>query len=90
MKRVGKRGEGKFERITWDEALDTIAASLKDVVANYGNEAVYINYSSGIVGGNITRSSPYASLVARLMNCYPTPTAATTATVPRTSKTPNW
>lgn len=70
MKRVGKRGEGKFERITWEEALDTIAASLKSVVEKYGNEAVYINYSSGIVGGNITRSSPYASLVARLMNCY--------------------
>lgn len=57
MKRVGKRGEGKFERITWEEALDTIAASLKSVVEKYGNEAVYINYSSGIVGGNITRSS---------------------------------
>ncbi|KJH98646.1 dimethyl sulfoxide reductase, partial [Enterobacter hormaechei] len=70
MKRVGKRGEGKFERITWEEALDTIATSLKSVVEKYGNEAVYINYSSGIVGGNITRSSPYASLVARLMNCY--------------------
>lgn len=70
MKRVGKRGEGKFERITWDEALDTLTKSLKEVVAKYGNEAVYINYSSGIVGGNITRSSPYASLVARLMNCY--------------------
>ena len=70
MKRVGKRGEGKFERITWDEALDTLTKSLQDVVAKYGNEAVYINYSSGIVGGNITRSSPYASLVARLMNCY--------------------
>ncbi len=70
MKRVGKRGEGKFERITREEALDTIAASLKSVVEKYGNEAVYINYSSGIVGGNITRSSPYASLVARLMNCY--------------------
>lgn len=70
MKRVGKRGEGKFERISWDEALDTIARNLKGVVEKYGNEAVYINYSSGIVGGNITRSSPYASLVARLMNCY--------------------
>lgn len=70
MKRVGKRGEGKFERISWNEALDLLTNSLRDVVAKYGNEAVYINYSSGIVGGNITRSSPYASLVARLMNCY--------------------
>jgi Tat-targeted selenate reductase subunit YnfE len=40
------------------------------VVKTWGNEAVYINYSSGIVGGNITRSSPSASLVTRLMNCY--------------------
>lgn len=70
MKRVGKRGEGKFVRISWEEALDTIADNLKRIVKEYGNEAVYINYSSGIVGGNITRSSPYASLVARLMNCY--------------------
>lgn len=70
MKRVGKRGEGKFVRISWQEALDTLADRLKSVVAQYGNEAVYINYSSGIVGGNITRSSPSASPVARLMNCY--------------------
>lgn len=70
MKRVGKRGEGKFERISWQEALDTLADRLKRVVAEYGNEAVYINYSSGIVGGNITRSSPSASPVTRLMNCY--------------------
>lgn len=70
MKRVGKRGEGKFKRISWDEAFDEIANNLKRIVAKYGNEAVYINYTSGIVGGNITRSSPYASLVARLMNCY--------------------
>lgn len=70
MKRVGKRGEGKFERISWQEALDILADRLKSTVAQYGNEAVYINYSSGIVGGNITRSSPSASPVARLMNCY--------------------
>lgn len=70
MKRVGKRGEGKFKRISWEEAYSEIAANLQRIVAKYGNEAVYINYTSGIVGGNITRSSPYASLVARLMNCY--------------------
>ncbi|VFT76411.1 anaerobic dimethyl sulfoxide reductase subunit A [Klebsiella aerogenes] len=70
MKRIGKRGEGKFERISWQEALDILADRLKSTVAQYGNEAVYINYSSGIVGGNITRSSPSASPVARLMNCY--------------------
>lgn len=63
MKRVGKRGEGKFVRISWEEALDTIAENLKRVVKDYGNEAVYLNYATGIVGGNMTRSSPAASPV---------------------------
>lgn len=70
MKRIGKRGEGKFQRISWEEALDTIADNLKRIVKNYGNEAVYNNYATGIVGGNMTRSSPVASLFTRLMNCY--------------------
>ena len=39
MKRVGEKGEGKFERITWDEALDTIAAKIKEAAANYGPES---------------------------------------------------
>ncbi|MFL6564877.1 MAG: molybdopterin-dependent oxidoreductase [Burkholderiales bacterium] len=33
MRRVGKKGEGKFKRITWDEALDEIAARLKSLAA---------------------------------------------------------
>ncbi|TWE06037.1 molybdopterin-dependent oxidoreductase iron-sulfur protein [Neobacillus bataviensis] len=38
MKRVGKRGEGKFERISWDEAVETIAAQVKRIGDKYGPE----------------------------------------------------
>lgn len=61
MKRVGKRGEGEFEQISWDEALDTIADKLKDVIDKYGNEAVYINYATGMY-------SATGNALARLMN----------------------
>jgi len=36
MKRVGEKGEGQWERITWDEALDTIADKLKYYKEKYG------------------------------------------------------
>lgn len=48
MKRVGKRGEGKFEQISWDEALDTIAEKLKYTIDTYGNDAIYVNYATGM------------------------------------------
>jgi thiosulfate reductase/polysulfide reductase chain A len=38
--RTGKRGEGKFERITWDKALDLFARRLNDMKVQYGPEAV--------------------------------------------------
>ena len=38
MKRTGARGEGKWQRISWDEALDTIAAKLADVRDRFGPE----------------------------------------------------
>ena len=62
MKRVGKRGEGKFEQISWDEAVDTIASELKRIIDEYGNESVYIPYATGV-------SSTTARSLPRFMNC---------------------
>ena len=47
LKRVGKRGEGKFEPITWDEAYAEIAKGLNAAKAKYGAESVafYSGYS---------------------------------------------
>ena len=47
MKRVGKRGEGKFERIGWDEAIDLFYTNLKRVIDTYGNDAVFENCAGG-------------------------------------------
>jgi anaerobic selenocysteine-containing dehydrogenase len=42
LKRVGKKGEGKFERITWDEALDIIASKLQEQKRKYGPESLAV------------------------------------------------
>jgi len=47
LKRVGKRGEGKWERISWDEALNTIAGKLGEIKDKYGPEAIHISDGSG-------------------------------------------
>ena len=39
LKRVGKKGEGRFEAVSWDEALDAIAARLKSIAARDSNSA---------------------------------------------------
>ena len=40
LKRVGVRGENQWERITWEQALDEIAAKLGEIRASDGPEAV--------------------------------------------------
>ncbi|WP_110876076.1 dimethylsulfoxide reductase subunit A [Franconibacter helveticus] len=70
MKRVGKRGEGKFVRISWEEAFDTLAGEMQRIIKTYGNESIYLNYGTGTLGGTMTRSwPPGKTLIARLMNC---------------------
>ncbi|EBE8061571.1 dimethyl sulfoxide reductase subunit A [Salmonella enterica] len=69
MKRVGKRGEGKFERISWEEAYSTIASNLQRLIKEYGNDSIYLNYGTGTGGGTITAPWPSGrSFVGRLMN----------------------
>jgi len=45
-RRVGAKGEGKFERIGWDAALDEIAGRFQAIAAEYGGEAI-LPYSYG-------------------------------------------
>ncbi len=55
MRRAGKKGEGKFERISWDEALDTIASRFKDIAAD--NPESILPYSYGGTMGLVNGSS---------------------------------
>lgn len=47
MKKVGEKLSGKWERITWDEALDTIAAKFQAVVDEYGPEYIVVGQGTG-------------------------------------------
>lgn len=40
LKSVGKRGEGKWARVSWDEAMDEIAERMKAIVNEHGPEAI--------------------------------------------------
>jgi anaerobic selenocysteine-containing dehydrogenase len=46
LRRAGKKGEGRFEEISWDEALDTVASRLEQIAVVDGPEAV-LPYSYG-------------------------------------------
>lgn len=46
QRRIGAKGEGRFTRITWDQALDEIATQLKTIAREHGPEAV-LPYSYG-------------------------------------------
>ncbi|HEU0104546.1 MAG TPA: molybdopterin oxidoreductase family protein [Vicinamibacteria bacterium] len=50
LRRVGPKGSGEFERISWDEALDRIAAGLGEVIARHGAEAIWPFLGTGSMG----------------------------------------
>lgn len=50
LRRVGAKGEGRFARISWDEALDTIAARLHEIADREGPEAILPYSYAGTMG----------------------------------------
>jgi anaerobic selenocysteine-containing dehydrogenase len=50
LRRVGAKGEGRFERISWDDALAEIASRLHAVRSEWGGEAVWPFQGTGTLG----------------------------------------
>ncbi|WP_343953465.1 molybdopterin-dependent oxidoreductase [Nonomuraea longicatena] len=50
LRRTGPKGSGRFERITWDEALDEISTRLRRTVDEHGGEAVWPYNGTGSLG----------------------------------------
>jgi len=64
LKRAGKRGEGKWQRISWEEALDTIAGKLTEIRENYGPLSI-----AASSGGNTRRALQALFCLMRSLGC---------------------
>ena len=63
MKRIGERGSGEFERITWDEAIDTIAEKLNAVIEKDPRAASFYSFTGDL--GKLSWEAPtrYAATI---------------------------
>jgi len=70
LKRVGKKGEGKFERISWDEALDTIVARLKPIAERAPEAILPYSYcgTMGLIQGESMSSRFFNKIGASLLD----------------------
>ena len=59
MRRVGPKGEGRFERISWEIALDEIAERLRDILAQHGPQSI-LPYAYGGTMGVLEGQAPFA------------------------------
>jgi anaerobic selenocysteine-containing dehydrogenase len=64
LKRAGTKGENKWQRISWDEALDTIAGRLLAIKQEFGAEAIAVALGTG---------RPYTAFVMRFRNVLGSP-----------------
>ncbi|WP_159565666.1 DMSO/selenate family reductase complex A subunit [Budvicia diplopodorum] len=64
MLRVGKRGEGKFKQISWDEATTLIAEKMKQITAQHGPASRFAHTATGVSGGAFSGDG----MLKRLLN----------------------
>jgi anaerobic selenocysteine-containing dehydrogenase len=55
LKRIGQRGSGQWQRISWDQALDEIAAKLGAIKDTHGAEAIVVHASNGFACSPVVR-----------------------------------
>lgn len=70
MIRVGKRGEGKFRRASWDEALDFVAKKMVDIKTKYGPTAILDQSYAGASYGVLHKSDQIEGLLARFLGMF--------------------
>ncbi len=70
MLRVGERGEGKFKRVSWDEALDYVAAKMVALKDRYGPTAILDQAYAGTSYGVLHKSDQIEGLLARFLGMF--------------------
>ena len=66
LRRVGPRGKGEFERISWEEALNSVASEMRRVKATYGPAAILLKTG----GGDLTFVHGTGRIMERLFNLF--------------------
>ena len=70
MKRVGKRGEAKFKRISWDQALTEIAERMVHLKTTYGPTALLDQSYAGASYGVLHKSDQVEGLLGRFLGMF--------------------
>lgn len=78
MRRAGQKGDGKFEVVSWDEALDEIAARMQEIKEKYGPQAMATHSGRGSFEDAFTEffhTNEYglASIAGNFMSAFGSP-----------------
>jgi len=70
MMRVGRRGKGRFKRVSWDEALNFVADRLIEIKAKYGSQAILDQSYAGASYGVLHKSDQIEGLQGRFLGMF--------------------